>query len=265
MLRDMQKQAYASASVGLLLGKSKEERAKQRVFFVNLSEAGLQFIRAQMKKHSGGNDDDGDGDGPGLEPEDVPACLRARAAHMAEDPAASGFLEVIFRGANKKARREQLDDKNTRTPSVWKTLSDDYFNNPGWKPENCQTDSRVESINPALAPSEPWEPEKVRTLFSALRTQYSIFNDRYHRSGQIEEGEGDGDDDFFQNFVRGDIVYFYMHLLFKGDPPRYCLRDLDVSQKSDLGCSEESNMSVLSESGKKRVPGGDLTREDFHP
>jgi hypothetical protein len=74
---------------------------------------------------------------------------------------------------------------------------------------------------------------------------------------------GDGDDDFFQNFVRGDIVYFYMHLLFKGDPPRYCLRDLDVSQKSDLGCSEESNVSVLSESGKKRIPGGDLTREDF--
>ncbi|KAJ1390980.1 hypothetical protein B484DRAFT_473481 [Ochromonadaceae sp. CCMP2298] len=168
ILRDLQSKAFAPASVGKMLSKS----------------------RTQMKVHSGGNDNEGDDDGAGLEPEDVPASLRARAAHMAEDPASSGFLELIFGGATKKARREQLDDKTTRTPGVWKTLSDDFYDNANWKPENCQTDSRVESIQPAAAPAVPFGPElqKLRTLFSSLRTQYSIFNDRFHASGQIAEG-----------------------------------------------------------------------------
>jgi hypothetical protein len=105
ILRDLQSKSFASTGVGLLLGKSKEERAKQRVFFVNLSEAGLQFVRAQMKAFScpPGDGDDNDG----LDPEDVPASLRARCAHMADDPAAEGFLEVIFGGVNKQARRQE--------------------------------------------------------------------------------------------------------------------------------------------------------------
>jgi hypothetical protein len=260
ILRDLQSKTFASTGVGLLLGKSKEERTKQRVFFMNLSEAGLQFVRMQMKTHSGGHEAEVDDDA-GLDPEDVPACLRARCMHMAEDPASEGFLEVIFGGVTKKARREQLDEKSTRTVGIWKTLSDDFFDNANWKPENTQTDSRVQSIQPGAVPAVLFGPEKLRTLFSELRTQYTIFSTRFHASGQVAEGEdhGEGDDDFFVNYVRGDIVFFYMHLLFKGKAPRYCLRDLEASQKSDVGCSD--NVSVLTSSGKKRAASED--REMF--
>jgi hypothetical protein len=129
----------------------------------------------------------------------------------------------------------------------------------------------VETINPRAAPVEPLAPEKLRALFSALHTQYSLFNSRYHLSGQIEEGNGEGDDDFFENFVRGDILYMYMHLLFKGAPPRFCIRDLDANQKSDVGVVGEgdgdSQMSGVTASGAKRRAVDDLTMQDYqaHP
>jgi hypothetical protein len=163
-----------------LLGKTNEERFRQRLFFVNLSEAGLQFVRMQMTQFSRppGDGDDQDGDeGPGLETDDVPANLRARVMHLADDSASSGFLEIIYGGVTKKARREMMDDKSTRNTNLWKTLADDYFNNPDWKPENEQTDTRAETINPRKAPA-PFPPEKLRALFSAQRTQYSLFNQR---------------------------------------------------------------------------------------
>ncbi|KAJ1426018.1 hypothetical protein B484DRAFT_464354, partial [Ochromonadaceae sp. CCMP2298] len=208
----MQKQAHLTASVGLLLGKKREDQEKQRVLFENLSAPGLLYLKVQMNQFSrppGGGDEENGDERPGLDPEDVPANLRARAAHLADETASTSILELIFGGVTKKARRETLDDKSTRNKDLWKLLCDDFFNSPNWMPENEQTDTKVSTINPRAAPLEPYAPEKLRALFSALRTQYTIFNSRYHLSGQIEEGNGAGDDDFFDNFVRGDIVYMY--------------------------------------------------------
>ncbi|KAJ1437282.1 hypothetical protein B484DRAFT_392819 [Ochromonadaceae sp. CCMP2298] len=212
MLRETQKHAHFTASVGLLLGKSREEKVKQRVLFANLSTPGLHFLRVQMKQLSrppgDGDEEDGD-EGPGLDPEDMPANIRARASHLADDPASTNILELIFGGVTKKARREMLDDKSTRNKDLW----------------------------------------KLRALFSALRTQYTIFNSKYYLSGQIEEGNGAGDDDFCDNFARGDIVYMYMHILYAGQPPRFCIRDLYVGQKRD--CQPSNGTSPLGTKGAK--------------
>jgi hypothetical protein len=122
----------------------------------------------------------------------------------------------------------------------------------------------VQHIDPFLPPEGPWSPEKLRATFSALRTQYSIFNDRYHRSGHLEAGDGDGDDDFFINFVRGDSTMFYIHLIFKGEPPRFCLRDLEVSNQNDIGVTDNaSSISSNSKTPKKRFLRNELSTNDL--
>jgi hypothetical protein len=66
--------------------------------------------------------------------------------------------------------------------------------------------------------------------------------------------------------VRGDIVYMHMHPLFKGAPPRFCIRDLDAGQKSDIRLGKEtdtdSQMSGVTASGAKCRAVENLTKED---
>ena len=72
-------------------------------------------------------------------------------------------------------------------------------------------------------------------LFSTIRTSYSLFNDRHHRSGHLEEGDGDGDNYFFVTFARRVTVYLYAHKLFKARPLKFCTRD--SNQNFDVGVS----------------------------
>ena len=156
-----------------------------------------------------------------------------------------------------------MDDKSTRAVSHWQHLADEFFNRAGWAPENEFVDTRLADINPSNPPPEPYSAEQLRTLFSAMRTGYSLFNNRYHRSGQLEEGDGDGDDDFFENFAGRDTVYLYAHKMFKGQPPKFCMRD--SNQKSDVGVSgssSRSSVSSLDHSGTKRKY-VDLSKQDY--
>lgn len=212
MLRELNNKEFVNKNCGIILAKNKEERVLQRVFLANLSGAGLEFLREEMTSYSLGNAvstnlGSVDNGNFGLEPGEVSANLRARVVHLAKDPETIGILEIIFSGVTKIARRTVTDDKTTRNASIWNMLCGKYFNNIDWRPENDVDDSRVSSLNPTLPPSEPYAPEKLRTLFCTMRTQYSLYYDRYHRSGQIVEGDGDGDDDFFENFVRGNCAY----------------------------------------------------------
>jgi hypothetical protein len=260
MIRDLKHRGYVSEIFGKTLAKTKEERARQRIFFVILSDEAVVFLRTQMVIAVTAM---GGGSAPPptvLLHADVSANVRARAMHVTDDPECIAFLELIFGGVNKKARREMLDDKSTRTLGNWKTLPDDKFNNPMWRPENTQSDGRVSSIDPSNPPLLPYLPEQLRTLFSGLRTQYSIFYDRYHRSDNLVEGDGEGADEFFNNFVRGDVVYFYMHLLLGGQAPRFCMRDLDAGQKTDVGLMD-SELTVSSDG--KRKSASDLTKGDI--
>jgi len=96
-----------------------------------------------------------------------------------------------------------------------------------------------------------------------MRSLYSTFTDRYHRSGQIMEGDGDGADEFFEKFARGDTVYLYAHLLFDGRAPSFCTRD--VSNPCDIGISSSDNSDSKDTPGsvKKRGRQDSLSKEDF--
>ena len=124
-----------------------------------------------------------------LDVNEVSKNLRARAFHLAEDPEPQRVLEGIFGGVKKSARRAEFDDKATRTVSQWQHLADSYFNSDSWRPQNEFHDARLVDIDPSRPPSEPFLAEQLRKLFSTMRSQYSIYNDRYHRSGHLEDDQ----------------------------------------------------------------------------
>ena len=271
MLRLLKQKNFIAKECPNTLGKVVKERNIQRSFFVNLLPEGLALLRNEMTKYSNPDAAMESSDTLNIENErDIPKNIRARAWHLADDPQSVGFLELIFGGVSKVARRTFSDDKSVRTENQWKILCDSFFNCPSWNPENQFDDSRVADIDPSKPPLEDYQPEMLRKLFSRMRSQYSIFNDRYHRSGHLLEGDGDGDDDFFHNYARGDTVYLYAHLLFKGQPPRFCTRD--NSFPCDVGVTPIKNRSdSVSTSGsssqkkkrKRQDKNFDLTREDY--
>jgi hypothetical protein len=262
LLKMLTRTKFITSDVGTVLGKNNRDRRSQREHFANISEEGLSLLQEHMVTFYASP--------PSLDVGDISKNLRARAWHLADDAQATGYLEVIFGGVGKAARRAEVDDKVTRTLGNWKHLCDNFFNSDSWTPQNCFDNTRVSEICPSRPPEVPFSPEELRSLFSKMRSQYSLFNDRYHRSGQLVDGEGDGDDDFFSNFAGSDAVYLYAHLLFKGQPPKFCTRD--VNQPCDLGCpaggspAPSSSGSVGSGdqpgSGMKRKY-SDLTKDDL--
>ena len=192
-------------NAGDKLAKKKNERIAQRIFFNETYAEGLQFIINSLVQEEKEEADDIE-DEQLLYSSEISANLKARAQHMALEPDCIPILESIYGGPPKGARRATLDDKTSRVPEAWKLLCDKWFNNLDWKPQNPQFDNRLNGINPVDPPVEPFSPEKLRALFSSMRTQFSVFTNNYHKSGFIEEGDGEGDDDFFDNFVRGDFV-----------------------------------------------------------
>ena len=135
--------------------------------------------------------------------------------HLAKESDSILILEEIYGGVRKEATRAEIDDKKTRTKGAWAELAL-KFNSNDWNPTNDEDDSRVAMLDPSHAPTKPFSPEEVRAIFSDNRTKYTRFYSNYHQSGNIEEGKaGEGDEIFFNNFVKGNLVFYYMHLLLK--------------------------------------------------
>jgi hypothetical protein len=239
ILKKAIQEKYLSPQVGTKLAKKKADRLAQRLEFENLSAEGLKCIVDILESEE---PDGVENSQSILSASEINANLRARSCHMALDSDCVSLLELIFGGPPRGERRAALDDKSTRALSHWKRLADEKFNNADWKPQNSVLDSRVQDIDPSRAPLEPFAPEKLRALFSSMRTQYTVFTRRYHMSGLLVEGNGEGDDDFFENFVKGDTVYFYMHLIYKDMPPAsYLVRDLPSELVTDIGVSDASS------------------------
>ena len=256
MIRMLKESKFLPSNTLNILGKNKEQRSQQRALFVLMPAAGVELLRHEMQQFMNPPFEE-DEESKCMDEYDIPKSLRARAWHLADDPRSVSYLEIIFGGINKKARRAHLDDKTQRNKNYWQELADDFFNNPEWQPQNPFSDTRVVDIKPQNPPTDPYSAETLRALFSKMRTQYSVFNDRYHRSGQLEAGNGDGDDEFFDKFCGRDVAYFYAHLLFQGLPPKFCTRDICSNQKSDVGINTpkvaiSSNSSEEGSSSKKR-------------
>jgi hypothetical protein len=85
----------------------------------------------------------------------------------------------------------------------------------------------------------------------------------------MQEGEdhGEGDDDMFENYCRGDKLILFIHLAYGRQPPRFCMRDLELTQQCDVGIEQRSapvNVSSRDKDakGKKRTI-HDLTQDDL--
>ena len=93
---------------------------------------------------------------------DVPKNARARAEHLADDPLSVGYLDLIFGGVKKRARRAEVDDKSLRAVNHWLYLVDEFNNRAGWAPENEFVDSRLSDIDPSKPSPGPYSVERYR-------------------------------------------------------------------------------------------------------
>lgn len=189
--------------------------------------------------------------------------VQARIVHLATDETAQPILVQNFSSNSllpKESRRQQLDDKAQRAPVLWKTLAADFINSADWTPVNEQEDSRLlDTIDPRKPPSKEMTSEELRTVFGKLRTNYSKCHANYHASGKGIEGDGDGDDDFFENFTHGSLIFLYMHKLFSGMPPSFMSRDMPVSVQTDIGCGGKSEGNKRKRQYKELPPVVNLT------
>lgn len=263
----------SSSNGKVILAKKKDEIFAQRRQIENLPPRGLKVLREYLfsnhinpdgtsssskqtartrtKRHSrrrhstasesDGTSSDGDDDGDAVVyclPEET-VNLQARVAHMAvEGEESEAILVNIFSSQSlltKAARRSILDDKSVRNKELWLRLADDFINNSAWNPVNEFEDSRLDYVDPRFPPTKPITAEQLRKMWSDLRTKYSLVNENFNRSGNGLQGDGDGDDDFYENFCQGNLVFFYMHKLFGGKPPSYVTRDLREGLQSDVG------------------------------
>lgn len=187
--------------------------------------------------------------------------MLCRVVMLADDPTTSVTLEQIFSGPPKGEERAFLDDKaNGRATGLWKELVEEYFNVPNWRPTNIFTDNRVSHLDPSKAPQQPWGPDQLRLQFSKMRTQFTLLNANFHKSGQMEEGadHAEGDDEFFEKYAGRDCVYLFMRMLFRTGMPSFISRDMVKSNQMDQGLGTQT---TTPDSGGKRKQNASVTNE----
>jgi hypothetical protein len=149
--------------------------------------------------------------------------LQARALHLTQEDKPQDILESIFGSGSiidKAGRRVVLDNEQER----------------GQRCGGCSAESTS-----TTAPGPPSTSRRTRgwttsTLVPCRSRRYIQHpaHKNYHGSGEGLEGDGDGDDDFFANYTRGNLVFYYMLKLFQGVPPAFMTRDLPGNMQSDI-------------------------------
>lgn len=187
----------------------------------------------------------------------TPSNLRARVATLAVNAKPKEILIKIYGGLKS---RSSLDDKSQRFPALWQDLAD-IFNSSEYVPiVHGVTDTRCNTVDCSQPPATPWAPEKLRSIWNAIRTKYTVTHDNYHRSGLMTEGEdhAEGDDEFFSKFSSEDEVMLFIHLLWGREPPSFCSRLLSAHQQCEEGMGDTPSHTQppstggSSSGGKKR-------------
>ena len=112
VIREMKRRGHFTEEDSSTLAKSKNARLQQRNNFASLTDLGLEELRTLMQDFAIVEEDENLASS--LDVHDISKNLRARALSLANDPRAIQYLEWIFGGVKKKARRAELDDKSTR-------------------------------------------------------------------------------------------------------------------------------------------------------
>jgi hypothetical protein len=121
-----------------ILEKRKKLKAVQRKQFEQLSPAGVEYLKVLLKMEIAALKNSAQNVEAGLNPS---PSIKARLAHLADDHAACEILGKIY-----------ATDSSIRTLELWKTLAQDYVNNPLWQPKRGFIDERVVDIYPSRAP-----------------------------------------------------------------------------------------------------------------
>ena len=159
---------------GTKLAKNKVEKNFQRPLFEKLSEDGLDCLRkvlskkVHLKADSSVYIDDSSGNMKWCPDKVLNVNTGARIMHLVLEAKAQSILEVIFNGGpfDQTLKRAALDDKTTRSNSLWDRLANEFVNNPEWKPVNQYNHYAVKEIDPSQPPVRPLKGEEVRTVFN---------------------------------------------------------------------------------------------------
>lgn len=103
-------------------------------------------------------------------------------------------------------------------------------------------------------------------FFKAFRTQYTAVCANFAASGKNQEGADHGEEDDiyyerFSSFFGEDTkaLFLFMRLVYRDNPPRFCMRDMSKSLQNDIGVGEK--LTPTTASGNKKSKSFKLTDE----
>ena len=196
---------------------------------------------------------------------DVADSIAARVAHLAVETGAQDIMKQIFAVTG---GRMWVDTKELRVGELWASLATRFINNTDWQLElfndDYHGDAGVDYINPVTAVdvSNNHTGDDIKSIFNKLKSMYTLVHDKFHTSGQQEEGGQEFEDsidsdsifynDFAKNFYPANArVLLYVHLLWGRAPPSFCLRTKKPSDQSQTGV-EGTNQTETRPSSNKR-------------
>ncbi len=203
-----------------ILEKRKKLKAVQRKQFEQLSPAGVEYLKVLLKMEIAALKNSAQNVEAGLNPS---PSIKARLAHLADDHAACEILGKIY-----------ATDSSIRTLELWKTLAQDYVNNPLWQPKRGFIDERVVDIDPSRAPEEKFSPETLRSVFSRLRIEFTKTVLKFQTAIKTANSREALDTEFWERYARHDKAVYYIYQLFHDRSNQDCLMIDSALSRTDL-------------------------------
>jgi hypothetical protein len=153
-------------------------------------------------------------------------------------------LSDIFAALEKDACRAQVDNKALSFNEKWNSLANNFFNAPDFQPKNEFIDavSRIIDINPCLPPATPWTGESLRKTFCVLKTKFTLVDDMFSHSGNLEAGADIDEADCFDGHIKRVLenesltlhkVMLFSFWVFDKKPPKFISRAKPPQQQFD--------------------------------
>ncbi len=102
--------------------------------------------------------------------------------------------ETLEQIVNPSTSRSSLDNRHERAPARWDYLATTYFNNEDWAPENLfLEDERVNMLDPSRPPVPTVTGQQLQKMMSKIKTEYTVVHGNFHQSGNLMEGEDNGE------------------------------------------------------------------------
>jgi len=195
-----------------ILEKRKKLKAVQRKQFEQLSPAGVEYLKVLLKMEIAALKNSAQTVMEGLNPN---TNIKCRLAHLAEDPNSAEILNKIY-----------ATDSSIRTLELWKTLAQDFVNNPIWQPKRLYErigDERLIDVYPGVLSSESYSPESLRSVFSRLRIEFTRTVLKFQTAPKVTNSREMLDAEFWERYAKHDKAIYYIYQLFHDRSSAECL------------------------------------------